>query len=141
MADKRIQTSRGFQLIGDGSTSLNGVVIPGVGGGSQELEPIDYNNFLTAVNAGFFQNQTTIDFGATPVGDGTFTVTDVASLANSRISAQVAYIAPAGKDLDEIEMDDIILRCSAGAGSFTVFARAADGSYLADKFLINYSIG
>ncbi len=105
------------------------------------MEPIDYNNFLTAVNNAWFQNQATIDFGVTPVADGTFIITNVGAMASSFISAMIAYVAPAGKDLDEVEMDDIILRCSAGVGSFSVYAHAADGSYLEGKFLINYMIG
>jgi hypothetical protein len=85
--------------------------------------------------------QTEVDFGATPVADGTFTVTDTDVSATSQLIAQVAYEAPTGKDLDEIEMDDLQIRCKPAAGSFDMYIKAADGSYLHDKFKINYLIG
>jgi hypothetical protein len=83
--------------------------------------------------------QTEIDFGSTPVAEGTFTITNAAVAVGSYITAQVAYLAPTGKDLDEIEMDDLIIRCGSGAGTFDMFVRAADGSYLEGKFKINYT--
>ena len=85
--------------------------------------------------------QTEIDFGATPVAEGTFTITDASVLVTSQLLAQVAWEAPTGKDLDEIEMDDLSIRCKPAAGSFDMFIRAVDGSYLADKFKVNYLIG
>lgn len=85
--------------------------------------------------------QTEVDFGATPVADGTFPITDGDVSGTSQIIASVAYEAPTGKDLDEIEMDDLIIRCGNGTGTFNMFITAADGSYLADKFKINYLIG
>lgn len=81
-----------------------------------------------------------VDFGTTPVVDATFTVTDAAITPGSHIIAQIAWEAPTSKDIDEIEMDDINLRCQPAAGSFTIFAHAVDGSYLADKFKINYLV-
>lgn len=82
-----------------------------------------------------------IDLGATPVADATITVTDAACTAAKHVMATIAWEAPTGKDIDELEMDDIQLRCKPAAGSFDVFIHAADGSYLADKFKINYLIG
>lgn len=81
-----------------------------------------------------------VDFGTTPVANATFTVTDGMVNAGSHIVAQVAWEAPNNKDIDEIEMDDVQLRCQPGAGTFTIFAQAADGSYLADRFKINYFV-
>ena len=85
--------------------------------------------------------QTEVDFGAAPVSEGTFIVTDAAVGATNQLIAQVAYEAPTSKELDEIEMDDLQIRCAPGVGQFTMHIRAADGSYLADKFKINYLIG
>lgn len=82
--------------------------------------------------------QTEIDFGATPVADGTFTITDANVTASSKILCSLSYDAPTSKDQDEIEMDDLVLNAAAGSGQFTLYARAIDGSYLADKFKINY---
>lgn len=84
--------------------------------------------------------QTSVDFGSTPVAEGTFTITDANVTAGSKITAAVAYLAPTGKDLDEVEMDDLQIRCGAGAGTFNMFIRTADGSYLADQFTINYVV-
>lgn len=85
--------------------------------------------------------QTEVDFGAAPVADGIFVVVDADVSAGSKLIAQVAYEAPTGKDLDEVEMDDLQVRAGPGAGELTLFIRAADGSYLHDKFKINYLIG
>lgn len=95
----------------------------------------------TAPSSGTNISQTEIDFGTTPVSEESFTVIDVTVSASSQIIAQIAYEAPTGKDLDEIEMDDIQLRCQPDVGLFTIYARAADGSYLADKFKVNYLVG
>ncbi len=85
--------------------------------------------------------QTEIDFGVTPLAEKEVTVTDADVLVTSQLIAQAAYEAPTGKDLDELEMDDLQLRCQPGSGQFLMFIRTADGSYLADKFKINYLIG
>jgi hypothetical protein len=75
------------------------------------------------------------------VSEALFTIVDINVSSASRILAQVAYVAPTDKDRDEIEMDDIQLRCGPFDGYFELYARAADGSYLADKFVINYQVG
>ena len=85
--------------------------------------------------------QTEVDFGVIPVADGTFTITDASVLVTSQLLAQVSYEAPTGKDVDEIEMDDLQIRCQPAAGSFNMYIKSADGSYLADKFKINYLVG
>lgn len=100
------------------------------------------------VRTGFFgtwtgpqgPKQTEIDFGATPVSEATFTIIDASVVASSIIVGSVANIAPTGKDLDELEMDELSLAFGAGAGSFTIFARGLNG-YVADKFKINYNVG
>lgn len=84
--------------------------------------------------------QTEVDFGTTPVSSKTFTVADDEVTVYSRIFAQVAYEAPTGKDLDEVELDLIILICAPGDKVITIHAKALEG-YVADKFKINYLIG
>ena len=92
-----------------------------------------------SAGTGFVTAQTEVDFGTTPVATGTFTITDAGVTTTSVIVASTAYDAPTSKDLDEVEMDDLHIRCGqAGSGSFTMFIQSADGSYLADKFKINY---
>lgn len=84
--------------------------------------------------------QTEIDFGATPVAEASFTVADSTVTALSQIIGSVAYEAPTGKDLDELEMDGIDLKFGPGVGQLTIYARGMDG-YVADKFKINYIVG
>lgn len=87
----------------------------------------------------FTITETEIDFGTTPLAEQSFVITDAAITAGMKILASVSYDAPTGKDQDELEMDDLQLRAVAGSGNFTLYVKAADGSYLADKFKINYS--
>jgi hypothetical protein len=85
--------------------------------------------------------QVEIDFGTTPLSEKIFTITDAAATTTSKIICSLAYDSPTGKDLDELDMDDIILKVgSSTAGSFTLYVMTSDGSYLADKFKINYLI-
>lgn len=84
--------------------------------------------------------QTEIDFGTTPVFAAEFTITDADVSATSNLIAQVAYEAPTGKDLDELELDCLYLQCQPGAGQFVLRAEGMDG-YIADKFKVNYLIG
>ena len=84
--------------------------------------------------------QTEIDFGATPVSEASFTIVDTDVSSSSQIIGTVAYEAPTGKDLDELEMDGLDLKFGAGSGQFTLYVRGLDG-YLADTFKINYLVG
>ncbi len=84
--------------------------------------------------------QTEIDFGITPVSEASFIITDADVIVTSQLMGNVAYEAPTGKDLDELEMDTIDLKFAPGAGQFTLYARGLDG-YVADKFKINYLVG
>jgi len=82
-----------------------------------------------------------IDFGSVAVSSMEFTILDDDVLDTSSIIAAVAYDKPTGKDLDEITMDTLYIVCGqASLGSFKMFIRSTDGSYLSDKFKINYSI-
>ena len=84
--------------------------------------------------------QTEIDFGATPVAENSFLITDADVLVGSQLIGNVAYEAPTGKDLDELEMDGLDLKFAPGSGQFTLYARGLDG-YIADKFKVNYLVG
>ncbi len=84
--------------------------------------------------------QTEIDFGIIPVLEKEFTIIDVDVLVTSQIIGNVAYEAPTGKDLDELEMDTIDLKFQPGAGTFKIYAKGLEG-YVADTFKINYLIG
>ncbi len=94
---------------------------------------------LLPPNTGFVK-QVEIDFGALPVSEALFTITDASVTPTSYLTGDIAYVAPTGKDLDEIEMDVIDLVFGPGSGNFTLYARGRDG-YVADKFRINYVIG
>jgi hypothetical protein len=82
--------------------------------------------------------QTEIDFGTTPVYEASFTITDSEITTSSIIVAQIAYVAPTDKDIDELEFDFFDFRCTAGTGNFTLYARSLEG-LVADKFKIFYS--
>ena len=86
--------------------------------------------------------QTEVDFGnLNYVTDQAFVITDVNVTTASHITAQLAYEAPTDKDLDEVEMDNIVIECGQYAtGSFTMYIRGLEGS-LYGKFKINYMIG
>ncbi len=84
--------------------------------------------------------QTEIDFGTTPVAEASFVIADADVLVGSQLIESVAYEAPTGKDLDEMEMDGLDLKFAPGSGQFTLYARGEDG-YVADKFKVNYLVG
>lgn len=84
--------------------------------------------------------QTEIDFGSVPVSEASFIIIDADVIASSQLIGNIAYEAPTGKELDEVEMDAIDLKFAPGVGQFTLYATGIDG-YLADKFKVNYLIG
>ncbi len=85
--------------------------------------------------------QTEIDFGPTGVSEGIFTIIDGQISPTSNLIAQLAYVAPTNKDLDEVECDNLEIKCQSSGGGFLMFVNSSDGSYLHDKFKINYLIG
>lgn len=97
---------------------------------------ITAGTFVGATN--YKSKQTEIDFGTTPVDEATFTITDTEVTTASDIIAQVAYVAPTGKELDELEFDTLDFRAVAGTGQFTLHVSSKEG-YVADKFKVNYS--
>lgn len=84
--------------------------------------------------------QTEINFGAMPVSEASFLITDADVAAGSQLIGGVAYEAPTDKDLDEMEMDTLDLKFAPGTGEFTLYARGLDG-YVEGKFKVNYLIG
>ncbi len=85
--------------------------------------------------------QTEIDFGATPVHEASFVIADADVAPTSQLMGNIAYEAPTGKDLDELEFDGFDLKFAPGTGQFTLYAIALDNAYVADKFKVNYLIG
>jgi hypothetical protein len=100
-----------------------------------------YDGAGNPVNLTSSNTQVEIDFGALPIASKEFTIVDSSINSTSNIIATVAYDAPTGKDLDEVTMDNLQLRCGqSSSGSFKMFINTADGSYLADKYKINYTV-
>ena len=90
---------------------------------------------------GVYTGQTEVDFGSTPVSESVFTIAYTGATSASKIIATLAYDAPTSKDLDELEMDNLIIKAgNAGTDTFQLYITTSDGSLLADKFKINYSI-
>ena len=135
-------TSTAYAVICGGTTATNQhQSIAGVGTTGQLLTsngPGALPTFQTSVAP--FMSTTEINFGTTPVNQRTFTITDALVSATDYINAQVAYVAPTGKQLDELEFDSFDFKCVAGAGQFTLYARTIDMGYVAGNFKINYIV-
>lgn len=69
------------------------------------------------------QQEFTIDFTDTKAGD--------------LVMAQVAYEAPTGKDLDELEMDEFEVKARAEDGKVILLVTSLTGN-VHDNFKINY---
>jgi hypothetical protein len=80
--------------------------------------------------------QTELDFGTVGVKQKTFTIALADLTAASCVLAQLAYVQPTGKDLDELEFDLFDFRAVAAVGSLTLHARALEGS-VAGCFYVN----
>lgn len=83
--------------------------------------------------------QTEIDFGASLISYKEFTITDAAVSATSKIIVQMAYVAPTGKDLDEVEADRFYFLAAPGTGDFVLYAECLTGR-VKGKFKINYMV-
>lgn len=81
--------------------------------------------------------QAEIDVGTTPVAEASVAVTDAGVTTSSKIIGGVAYKAPTGKDLDELEMDALDITFEPATGSLNVKIKGLEG-YIADKFIIWY---
>lgn len=120
-------------LAGSTSGSVT-VVAPAIAGSSTVILPASNSAIATV-------KQTEIDFGSTGLDEETFIIADASVTANSIISGTIAYVAPTSKSLDEMEMDSFELKFAPGAGQFTLYITTTDGSLVADKFKVNYTIG
>lgn len=103
---------------------------------------VNLRDFLKNLQLPLIANfQTEVDFGETLyVNQKEFTITNSKVKEGSIISCSVAYDAPTGKDLDELEMDTIEVKAGdATKGSFKVLVTGTEGS-LHGKFKINYSV-
>ena len=85
--------------------------------------------------------QTTVNFGSTGVLNGSFTVTNAAVTTANLVNAQIAYIAPSGKTLDELEFDQFDIKCVANNGSVTMFMVPDSMGLVAGNFVVNYTVG
>lgn len=84
--------------------------------------------------------QTEIDFGSSDVDGMEFTIADGDVTGASQLTGTVAYEAPTGKEVDELQLDGLDLKFGPGSGQFTLYATALEG-VVSGKFKINYLIG
>jgi hypothetical protein len=82
--------------------------------------------------------QTEIDVGDVPVLEASILVTDALISSASKIIGGIAFVAPTGKDLDELEMDALELKFEPLTGSFRAHIKGLEG-LIADKFKIWYT--
>jgi hypothetical protein len=139
LSDARTPTAHAASHYSAGPDPLNIKNLGGFPGGTTDFLRAD-GAFASPGASSTNIKQTEIDFGTTPVAEASFTVTDADVSATNQLIGSVAYEAPTGKDLDELDMDGLDLKFAPGIGEFTIYARGMDG-YVADKFKINYLIG
>lgn len=94
--------------------------------------------FTTPASGVFTINEAEIDVGATPVEQATGTIGVIGLLNTSKIIGGVAYVAPTGKDADELEMDALEIKFEPRPDNLIVHIKGLEG-YIADRFKIWYS--
>src|SRR5687768_11896711 len=80
-----------------------------------------------------------IDVGAMPVAEASVAVVDAAISPTTKIIGGLAYVAPTGKDLDELECDALDIKFEPATGSMNVIIKGLEG-YIEGKFKIWYMI-
>lgn len=97
--------------------------------------------------------QTEVDFGSTPTTQKLFTVTDARATSanapsgdffnpNILIMAQVCYVAPTGKSVDEIQNDcGMVVNAGFNVDTSLYFLVTSLNGPVIGKFKINYLIG
>lgn len=88
----------------------------------------------------FSVTEAEVDFGSTPLPELSFLITDVNVTATSKIIGGIAYVAPTGRDLDEVEMEPFNLRFGPGNGQLTIWAQAMEGP-VTGKYKCWYGVG
>lgn len=68
-----------------------------------------------------------------------FNIIDINILETNKIIANLMYKAPTNKDLDELEMDELTLKCKANNGSVDILVTSLLGSVYG-CYIINYQI-
>ena len=132
--ERDLVTGKVAEVIATETGPASEVIVSTTAGGT--IDP----SLLPASSTGTVVHQATIDFGTLPVSEMEFTILDAAVNGSSKLVGQIAYIAPPGKDLDELDMDALDLKFGPGVGQFTLYAKGLEG-YVADKFVIEYVIG
>lgn len=79
-----------------------------------------------------------IDVGATPVAEAIVSVINAGVSVSSKIIGGIAYKAPTGKDIDELEMDALDIKLEPLAGSLNVHVKGLEG-YIAGAFTVWYT--
>lgn len=82
----------------------------------------------------------TLAFGSTPVSDKTFSITDAAVSATSKVVASVAGFSGFARDMDEVMADPILVAVAPAAGALVARAIAMCGLVQGDYPLV-YTIG
>lgn len=77
-----------------------------------------------------------IDVGATPVAEASISVTDAGVSTSSKIIGGIAYKAPTGKELDELE-EPLEVKFEPLTGTFNVHIKGLEG-YISDTFVVWY---
>ncbi len=95
------------------------------------------DNTWAAPTASVAITEVEIDCGATPLLETIINVVNAGITAASKIIGGLAYKAPTGKDLDELEMDALDLKFEPLSGSFNVHIKGLEG-YIAGTFIIWY---
>lgn len=141
--DSKATTHEGLASPHSGHATLSGGLVPTAelgGVGADGTKYLRGDQTWQTPTASVSITQVEIDIGATPVASATLTIADATVSASSKLMGQIAYVAPTGKDLDELEMDDIQLLLAPGNKEVDIFIRGLEG-YIADKFVINYVVG
>jgi len=102
----------------------------------------DFNNQIQrwGINArGRAWVETEIDFGSSPVGSTSATITDTASTTDSIITVAPSAKAATNRTGDDMAWDGLMLSALPGTGSFTVYAMAVPGPVVGKRY-IQYSI-
>lgn len=106
-----------------------------------EIEQLQAGDTIPGGAATITATRVEVDFGSTPVAEQIFTIADGSVTATSKIIPVLAYAAPTGKDLDELEMDSLhIVAGNCSVGQFDMYVKSNDGSYLEGKFKIDYLV-